>query len=285
MTARCAGGSSAIASMATRNCVALVQDLLGNAFPIRRIGTPVTWKGVAGPAEALPRDRGFLTLRGKRCVRNAPGLTDASGLRDVGDDAHDPGRERRPALEAAEALQHTKPRLLHHLFRHRPAAHVAFGPQRASCRSGGPPEPRKRARHRPATSRGAQPLQCWRCAPAVRRRSREAEPTGWPLAASRARNGSAARRTSEHEHPHPAPRGPHRRSARRLDADRRLRPVGRLQLVRAAWIARARSTGCACRATTATRSSRGCSTPARAIGRSGRRARSRLSGATCPARW
>ena len=41
------------------------------------------------------------------------------------------------------------------------------------------------------------------------------------------------------------------------------------------WIAPARSTGCACRATTATRSSRACSTPTPATGRSGRPARSR----------
>ncbi len=69
--------------------------------------------------------------------------------------------------------------------------------------------------------------------------------------------------------PHPATS-----SAGVFDPDRRLRPAGRLQRLRAAWTARARSTGCACRATTARRSSRACSIPTPATGRSARRARS-----------
>jgi hypothetical protein len=59
--------------------------------------------------------------------RDATSLSDAAGLRDVGDDAHNPRRERRPPLEAVETLQHAKPRLLDHLFRDRPAADIGSG--------------------------------------------------------------------------------------------------------------------------------------------------------------
>ena len=79
--------------------------------------------------------------------------------------------------------------------------------------------------------------------------------------------------------PHPHAR---RRSRRRERPGRRLRPAGRLQLRRARRAATARSTGCACRATTARRCSRGCSIPTPGTGRSARVASSRSSAATCP---
>jgi hypothetical protein len=60
--------------------VPFVQNVLRDAFPVRRIGAPVSGEGVAGAAEAPGFDCRLLTLRGEGRVGNAARLANAAGL-------------------------------------------------------------------------------------------------------------------------------------------------------------------------------------------------------------
>jgi hypothetical protein len=126
ITWRWASGSAPIACSITVRVSAERSSASGRPHSS---GGDAQWpdQAVLRAAKALGRDRRpriLDLLARERRERHRAALPDAAGLREVHDDAEEPGAQRRAALEAVDPAQQADPRLLDDFFGHGPVAHV-----------------------------------------------------------------------------------------------------------------------------------------------------------------
>src|SRR6266508_6779074 len=103
------------------------EKLVLGAPPLLWRRRPVAPPAVLRATEALGRDRRPRVLHlfaHERRERHRAALPNAAGLREVRDDAEEPGAQRRATLEAVDAAEDAEPRFLYDLFRHGPLADV-----------------------------------------------------------------------------------------------------------------------------------------------------------------